>query len=162
MAHPHALDSTFHLRPQWLLSAGLVVAVGAVMAVLIFLVPTGSDATDSATHAEPALVQPIAGSEVSRVILTEQAAARVDVQTAPTAAHAGAAATIPYSAVIYDAEGQAWAYTNPEPLTYVREPLEITAIEGDLAVLSEGPDVGMPVVTVGAIELFGAEFGVGH
>ena len=34
-------------------------------------------------------------------------------------------------------------------------------IDGDLAVLSHGPPSGTEVVTVGAAELFGAEFGIG-
>jgi hypothetical protein len=69
---------------------------------------------------------------------------------------------IPYSAVIYDATGKTWAYTNPEALTYVRHPIDVEYIEGDLAVLKDGPAVGTPVVTAGAAELLGVEQGVGH
>ena len=36
------------------------------------------------------------------------------------------------------------------------------SIQGDLAVLAAGPPVGATVVTAGAAELFGTEFGVGH
>jgi hypothetical protein len=69
---------------------------------------------------------------------------------------------IPYGAVLYDAEGDTWAYTSPAPLTYVRESISVGRIEGDEAILSEGPAPGMEVVTVGVAELFGAETGVGH
>jgi len=69
---------------------------------------------------------------------------------------------IPYSAVIYDATGKTWAYTNPEPLTFVRHAIDVEYIEGDLAVLKDGPAVGTPVVTAGAAELLGVEQGVGH
>lgn len=68
---------------------------------------------------------------------------------------------IPYAAVIYGLHGETWVYTNPSGLTYVRQPVEIDYIEGDLAVLSEGPSAGVQIVTVGASELFGAESGVG-
>jgi hypothetical protein len=67
---------------------------------------------------------------------------------------------IPYSAVIYDTHGETWVYTNPEPLVFVRHPIVIDYIEGDLAFLSVGPPSGMAVVTVGGAELYGAETGV--
>jgi hypothetical protein len=67
---------------------------------------------------------------------------------------------IPFAAVIYGVHGETWVYTNPEPLVYVREPIVIDFIQDDWAVLSEGPEVGTAVVTVGGAELFGAETGV--
>jgi hypothetical protein len=71
---------------------------------------------------------------------------------------------IPYSAVFYDAQGNTWAYTNPEPLVFVRQPVDVEHIEGDLAVLKEGSAVDGSVVTAGAAELWGieSEFGGGH
>ena len=68
---------------------------------------------------------------------------------------------VPYSAVLYDRDGKTWVYTNPEPLVFVRHPVSIDYIEGDLAVLLEGPPAGTQVVMVGVAELFGAETGVG-
>jgi hypothetical protein len=68
---------------------------------------------------------------------------------------------IPYGAVIYDLHGETWVYTNPEPLVFVRHPILVDYIEGDLAVLLEGPPAGMEVAMVGVAELFGTEFGVG-
>jgi hypothetical protein len=67
----------------------------------------------------------------------------------------------PYAAVLYDARGNTWAYTTPKPLTFVRQAIHIDYIEGDLAVLSDGPPSGTEVVIVGAAELFGAETGIG-
>jgi hypothetical protein len=52
-------------------------------------------------------------------------------------------------------------YTNPSPLTFVRHAIHIDHIQGDLAVLSDGPPVGTALVIVGAAELFGAETGIG-
>jgi hypothetical protein len=68
---------------------------------------------------------------------------------------------IPYASVIYDLHGETWTYTNPEPLVYIRQPITVDYIEGDLAILLEGPPVDTEVVTVGVAELFGAESGVG-
>jgi hypothetical protein len=69
---------------------------------------------------------------------------------------------VPYAAVIYDPEGKTWVYTEPKPLTFVRAPVSVAYIDGDLAVLSEGgPADGTAVVTVGVPELYGTELGVG-
>jgi len=64
---------------------------------------------------------------------------------------------VPYGAVYYDAKGAAWAYVNPKPLTFERQRIGVDRVIGDVAVLSEGPPVGTPVVTVGAALLYGAE-----
>lgn len=69
---------------------------------------------------------------------------------------------IPYAAVLYDLNGDTFTYTSPEPLVFVRHPISIDYIEGDLAVLSDGPPSGTAVVTVGAAELYGTESGIGR
>jgi hypothetical protein len=118
-------------------------------------------AQPEAVKEEPSRLEPIDGTEMSRVILTEEAADRLDIQTdAVTQENVDGAehTVIPYSAVLYDVQGGAFAYTNPEPFTYVRAPLEIDKIDGDMAILTDGPAVGTAVVTVGATELYGAEF----
>jgi hypothetical protein len=69
---------------------------------------------------------------------------------------------VPHSSLIYGAHGETWVYTSPEPLSYVRHPVSVDYIEGDLAVLSDGPPAGTDVVSVGVAELFGTEFEVGH
>jgi hypothetical protein len=64
---------------------------------------------------------------------------------------------VPYGAVYYDAKGAAWVYVNPKPLTFERQSIGVERIVADRAVLSEGPAVGTPIVTVGAAMLYGAE-----
>ena len=105
---------------------------------------------------EPATLEAIAGSDVSRITLTEQAVDRVDIQAAPVV-DAGSGTAIPYAAVFYTASGETWTYTNPEPLTFVRVPIVVDRIRGDRAFLSDGPPTGMEVVTQGASELYGTE-----
>jgi hypothetical protein len=63
----------------------------------------------------------------------------------------------PYNAVHYDGQGRAWAYVETAPLTYERKLLEIERIEGEWAVLTDGPPLGTKVVTTGAPLLYGAE-----
>ena len=45
---------------------------------------------------------------------------------------------------------------------FVRRRVELARVVEDLAVLRRGPPAGTSVVTVGAAELFGTEFGVGY
>ena len=70
--------------------------------------------------------------------------------------------TVPYGAVLYDASGRTWVYTNPEGRVYVRASIKVDYIDGDVAVLQEGPAAGTQVVAVGASELYGTEVGVGE
>src|SRR2546425_2822650 len=72
---------------------------------------------------------------------------------------AGTRKVVPHAAVLYDAKGKAWVYTNPEPLVFVRHGVSVDYIDGDREVLSDGPNPGMAVVTVGAAELLGTEYG---
>lgn len=69
---------------------------------------------------------------------------------------------IPYSSVIYDYKGGAWTYTTPEPLTFVRHRIEVEYVDGNKAILKEGPPVGTKIVTAGASELMGVELKFGH
>jgi len=115
---------------------------------------------------KPATVERIEGSELARVTLTERAAQRLRIQTASVqevvTARSGRRTVVPYAAVLYDAEGDTWVYASPESLRYVRHAIKIDYIDGDNAVLSSGPPAGTTVVTVGALQLFGAEFEIGH
>jgi len=112
----------------------------------------------------PSHVEPIEGSELSRVTLSEKAAQRLGIQTAEVSREeidGQPRQVIPYGAVIYDQNGATWTYTSPEPLTFVREAITIDTIDGDRAILSEGPPDGTVVVSVGAAEVYGTEYKVG-
>ena len=139
------------------------IGLTTIVAVLS-LVACTPVSTDYEREHEPAEVEPIEGTDVSRVILEAKAAERLGIQTVPVRPMEGSATqlVIPYGAVLYDAEGDTWTYTSPAHLTYVRESISVESIEGDEAVLSEGPSSGTEVVSVGVAELFGAETGVGH
>ena len=68
---------------------------------------------------------------------------------------------IPYSAVICDLTGETWVYTNPGPLTFVRQPISADYIKADTAVLVDGPEAVTLVATVGVAELYGVDTKVG-
>ena len=68
---------------------------------------------------------------------------------------------VPWSAILHDIHGGAWVYESSGAQTFVRRPVEVRYITDGQAVLARGPAVGTKVVTAGAAELFGTEFGVG-
>jgi len=69
---------------------------------------------------------------------------------------------VPTTAVLYDIHGGAWVYQQIEPRVYARRRISVEYVDGDRAILVTGPEPGSQVVTDGAAELFGTEFGVGH
>jgi hypothetical protein len=102
-----------------------------------------------------------------RITLTEMASERLGLQTVPISeAEVGGRMqkVAPYAAVVYGQHGETWVYASSEPLVFTHQPVTIGDIEGDVAVLLEGPPVGTEVVTAGAAELFGVESGLdeGH
>jgi len=104
------------------------------------------------------------GTPIKQVTLAERAVQRLGITTGTisraNAAVAGTTAehiVVPYAAVVYDNDGSAWTYTVPSPGTYVRARITVAAIDGDVAVLTDGPADGTVVVTQGAPELLGAE-----
>lgn len=130
-----------------------------VILVLVFagllLSACGGQIPVTGEKVAPSKLEPIEGTDLSRVILTAQAAERVGIETVSASRD-----SVPYAAVIYDIEGNTWIYTNPEPLVFVRVPIAIDHIEGDTAVLSESLVSDLTVVTVGVAELYGTETGV--
>jgi hypothetical protein len=121
--------------------------------------------SEGSTSSPPAKVERIGKTDFSRVILTEQAAKRLGIETVlvqNAQVKGKLRKVVPYAAVFYDLNGKTWVYTNPEPLTFIRASISVDYIDGDLAVLSEGPPSGTKVVTVGSPELYGTEFGVGQ
>lgn len=69
---------------------------------------------------------------------------------------------VPFKAIVYDIHGGAWVYEQLAPHVYSRRRVSVEYVDGDYAVLVAGPEPGSKVVTEGAAELFGTEFGVGH
>jgi hypothetical protein len=161
------------IRPwNWERVRGFVLPVLVIILLgsVVLAFATGGDDSDSLSstgleiQSGPAIVEPIGETGFNRVILTERAAERLDIQTVLVSEQdmdGELRLVIPYSALIYGLHGETWAYYSPEPLSYVREPITVDYIEGDIVVLLEGPAVGTEVVTVGVAELYGTETGVG-
>lgn len=73
----------------------------------------------------------------------------------------GEVLTVPWSAIVYDVHGGSWIYAKTAPFTYSRQRVEMREIVDGLAILARGPAPGTSIVTAGAAELFGTEFGAG-
>jgi hypothetical protein len=90
---------------------------------------------------------------------TPEGAKRTGLRT-ETVEQSGRRVSVPYAALLYDPEGKTYVYTSPQELRYVKEEVQVDRIERDRALLSRGPPAGTPVVTVGAVEVYGTELEV--
>ena len=108
---------------------------------------------------EPAHLESTGPDQPARVILTEEAQHRVQLQTTLVRPH-GADVSLDQAALVYDKKGKPWVFTVIGPRTYVRAAVGIKDQEDNLVILSSGPPAGTEVVTVGAIELWGTELGI--
>ena len=131
-----------------------------VFIIATLLLPACTQAPVAAEEIKAVRLEPIAGTDLNNVILTADAAKRLDIQMVTVREeeiNGAQRIVIPYDAVLYEANGNTWVYVNIKPLTFVRQAIVIDYIAGDQAFLSEGPASESAVVTLGAAELFGSE-----
>jgi RND family efflux transporter MFP subunit len=137
---------------------------------------------DAIARKQPAAVQQLGGRDVRTIApleapaLADPASATVELVYAvdnadaaflpgqrvlATLPMAGTAAglVVPLASVLYDIHGGAWVYTADAPHAFTRRRIEIRDAIGDVASLDRGPAPGTAVVTTGAPELYGTEFG---
>jgi hypothetical protein len=136
----------------------------AVCAALLFSLSACAEpkaAAVSATEA-PAKVEKNATTGIARITLSERAIERLELRT-DTAKPGpdGGGIVLPYAALLYDAQGKTWVYANTAERVYERQAVTVTKVEAGAVTASAGPAAGTVVVTVGAAELFGAEFNTG-
>ena len=115
----------------------------------------------------PVVVEKIDGSEINRVTMTEKALERIALKTdtvreQQVSRSKSPRIVVPHSSLIYDPKGQTWIYTSPQPRVFVKHKVDVEYVDGDLAVLNEGPPAGTVVVSTAAAEVYGADSGVGH
>jgi hypothetical protein len=140
-------------------------ALGAGLTLTAVL--AGCSAKAPADFEPPVSVADVPGSAVKAVTLLPSAEQRIGLATVPMqelSVTIGGLLTfrkvLPYSALVYDSDGSTWTFTRTQPHTYQRAAVKVAAIQGDSAVLTAGPAVGVQVVTVGAPELLGAEYNI--
>ena len=130
--------------------------------------PLGESTDAAGVTAQPIAAPPSANASTAGVDLYYSLAnpnnrfrpgERVAVRLARRESETGL--VVPKAALLHDAYGGTWVYVVREPRVYVRQRVVVADITGSLAVLSQGPAAGARVVTDGAAELFGVEFGAG-
>ncbi len=126
------------------------------------IMATGCKSEAPVARHEPLKIEETSEKGIMKLTLEARAAERLGIETArvseeAVAGKAGVHKVIPYGALMYDTKGEAWTFTSPAPLVFIREHIVVDDIEGDRVILAEGPSPGTIVVTVGAPELMGAE-----
>ena len=69
---------------------------------------------------------------------------------------------MPSAALLRDIYGGEWVYQKTAANTFVRQRVEVASESDGRALLARGLVSGAEVVTDGAAELFGTEFGAAH
>ncbi|MEC5179376.1 hypothetical protein [Arthrobacter sp. CG_A4] len=135
----------------------------AVCAALALLLPACAQpsVTPASVAEAPAKVEKNATTGIAKLTLTQRGVERLDLKTEPVAVGTGTDVLVPYASLLYDANGKTWVFTNPAPRVYERQAVTVTKVEAGVVTANAGPAVGTAVVTVGAAELFGAEFNTG-
>lgn len=133
----------------------VVVAVVVAVVWLMWPQPTPSEGEAlEAAHMEES-------DGHTRIVLTQGAADRLDLKTAPVEAD-GDALVVPDSALMWDSDGTTVLYEQVDDLAYSPVMVEVAHQEDGQAWLVTGPPVGAIVVSLGAAELYGVEHGIGH
>lgn len=120
-------------------------------------VPVAAPPSADATAASVNLYYEIGGDGAGALRPGE----RVEVILPMNAPHQ-AALTVPLASLVRDMSGGSWVYVRVDSQTFTRQRVDVVRIFGDRAVIALGPPPGTEVVTAGAAELFGTEFGAGH
>ena len=112
-------------------------------------------------------VEPLDGTGLKKVTLSESAADRMGLETVgvsrgPVSRDRRQRGVVPYSSLLYRPDGTSVVYTNPAPLVFVAQPVVVESIRGDAVTVIGGPPAGTRVVSVGVTELLGVELGVGR
>ncbi|MHA7223867.1 hypothetical protein ACX80S_16345 [Arthrobacter sp. RHLT1-20] len=137
----------------------------AVCAALLFTLPgCAQPAAVSASVSldDPAKVEKNATTGIAKLTLTEKGLERLELKSDTVKPGTGTDVLLPYASLLYDANGKTWVYTNPAPRVYQRQAVTVTKVESGVVTATAGPPAGTAVVTVGAAELFGAEFDTAH
>ncbi len=69
---------------------------------------------------------------------------------------------VPTAAIVRDINGGEWVYRKTEPNVFMRQRIAVASVSDGTALLANGLERGAEIVTDGAAELFGTEFGTPH
>ncbi len=132
------------------------------------IVPVGAAGTTPGTVARPVTASPSADPSTAAIDLyyavsnpggALRPGQRVGVRVPLTSG--AQSLVVPHAALLHDASGGSWVYEVRGSNVFVRRRVSVVDLVDGFAVLDHGPAPGTRVVTAGAAELFGTEFGAG-
>ena len=129
--------------------------------LVLFVASLGLSGCGNSSDPAPAPADKATGTNPLEVTVSAKAAERLGIRTTEVKGTLAGRTSVPYAAVLYDAHGDTWVYATSEEHVFVRTQVRVDRIDGDVALLLDGPPSGTSVVTVGLAELYGAETGVG-
>lgn len=120
----------------------------------------------------PQTSQPGSGALDVYFVLPDAAPFRIGQRVAAWVAHSTASeaggdapdlTAIPTTALLYGPRGETWVYERSAPQTYLHRRVDVLRSEGAQVLLTgpSAPAVGAQLVTTGAAEIAGVEYGVG-
>jgi hypothetical protein len=134
-----------------LLGAGLALVASALV------LGACDEVASNLREAQPYTVEGPEDAAIKRVKMEDSTAALLPVELA-SVRQEGKRKVVPHNAVIYNPDGGSFVYTKPKAETYIRAPIEIIRVNGNSAVLSDGPPAGTKIVTTGSAELLATEY----
>jgi hypothetical protein len=132
--------------------------LAALLVALPFPVAACASSSAGSKVDEPAVVQRLAGHDAYRITLSPATVRRLQI-AAVAARPNGREAVVPYSAVLYSANGSTWLYVRGNALSFTRRGVVVDRIAGGKAFIARGLSAGTDVVTRGVAELHGIEAG---
>jgi multidrug efflux pump subunit AcrA (membrane-fusion protein) len=141
-------------------AAGVVVAVAAMTGALAGCSSSSSSSTASQPPTFSVVTAP--GSTEPTITLTPLGATRIGLETATVSVGLTGEATFPYSALLYESNGQAAVYVSTGTLSFQRAFVTVGSISGNTVTVTSGVTPGQHVATDGAEELLGVQNGVGQ
>jgi hypothetical protein len=127
----------------------------AVLLLALPLLGTACAASSAGSQAERAAVVQRQG-DAYRITLSPDTVRRLAIRT--TAARPAVRGTmVPYSALIYSANGRTWAYVRDGASSFMRRLVIVDRIDGTKAFVARGLSPGNRVVSQGVVELRGIE-----
>lgn len=141
------------------LNRWVIVSVAVTVVALLGGCDKSQDAV-AKPAAKAATMEPTEESGIRRITLTEDASRRLAIELTEVSGD-GDRLVVPFGALIYDASGGEWVYVSPQPQVFKRAAVKVDRITGGKVYLISGPASGTKVVSVGAPELHGVDFGIG-
>jgi hypothetical protein len=138
-----------------------ILAAASAAAVTAVLSGCATSPTDTTPPPTSKLVT-VPGNSQPEIVLTQLGAQRIGLETAAVAVSGSGRSTFPYTALLYEPNGQAAVYVQVSQFTFTRHFVTVASITGSTVTVTTGVTPGDRVATSGSEELLGVQNGVGE